>query len=95
MNRIDEKYIIEVYFEDVGETFYIGKDPFSTHKYILVKDPTQANKYTYDKAKQVIISYDYSTEWRDTSGTVVLTGDIFNRPGYDVKIKKITIQYTW
>ena len=95
MNKTEEKYIIEVYFEDVGETFYVGKDPFSSHKYVLVRDPMNAIKYTYNSAKSAIIQYDYSTEWRDTSGTVILTGDIFNRPGYDVKIKKMTIQYTW
>ena len=95
MNMTKEEYIIEVYFEDEGETFYIGRDPLLEYKYVLVSDPILANRYTYDKAKQKITSYDYSTEWRDTSGTIILRGDIFNRPGYDVKIKKMTIQYTW
>lgn len=95
MNKTEERYIIEVYFEDAGETFYVGKDPFSAFKYVLVGDPLQAIKYTYNRAKEVITSYDYSTEWRDTSGTVILKGDIFNRPGYDVKIKKMTIEYIW
>jgi len=77
MNKTEERYIIEVYFEDVGETFYIGKDPFSSHKHVLVRDPLQAIKYTYNGSKDAVVSYDYSTEWRDTSGVVLLKGDIF------------------
>ena len=95
MNKKEEKYIIEVHFEDAGKTFFVGRDHFSNHKYVLVSDPLSAIKYTYNGAKEAIISYNYSTEWRDTTGTVILTGDIFNRPGYNTKIKKMTIEYTW
>lgn len=95
MNKIEEKYIIEVYFEDEGETFYVGHSDFIDHKDVLVTDPLKAWKYTYTRAKEVLISYDWSTKWYNEAGAIILTGDILNRHGYSAKIKKMTIEYTW
>lgn len=95
MNKTEEKYIIEVYFEDAGETFYVGHADFVNHENVLVRDPLKAWKYTYSRAKEILISYDWSTEWYDETGILILKGDILNRPGYSTKIKKMTIQYTW
>lgn len=95
MNRTEEKYIIEVYFEDAGETFYVGHADFVNHENVLVSDPLKAWKYTYNRAKEKLISYDWSTKWYDEKGVIILTGDILNRSGYSTKIKKMTIQYTW